>query len=221
MRYIIPLLSAALAAAACTPTQPSPQVGPAPGAQGVATTAPPTTGATAGAMTPSADAIARANKWGVAAVAPGSGVAGPFLAADGTLLWADGAGRLTMYLPEHPVIVLAQQNGQHAQHRYVVLPHGNFAVDAAGQATALAQPLPEMNAWPHLEQVATSMVAVLQAMIARGHQVPPAGSAVPYELMSELSRRQHETTMSIVDNIGGAGCTERYDADTNAYLGCW
>ncbi|MEZ4366978.1 MAG: hypothetical protein R2939_11895 [Kofleriaceae bacterium] len=172
-------------------------------------------------MTPSAEAVARASQWGVAGVAAGSGVAGPFLAQDGSLVWADGAGRLTLYLPEYPVIVLAQQDGDHARHHYVVLPHGNFAIDGAGQATALPQPLPEMNAWPHLDPVAASMVQVLQAKIAQGYQTPPAGSAMPYELASELSRRQHETTMAIMDNIGNTNCTEHYDADTGAYLGCW
>jgi hypothetical protein len=153
-------------------------------------------------------------------VAPGSGVAGPFLAADGTLMWADDSGRVTMYLPEHPVVVLGQLQGDRAAYRYVLLPQGNYALGADGQATPLAQPTSDMMEWPHLDAVAASMVQVIQAYLAQGGTIPPPDQ-VPADLMSQLSRQQHETTMNVLNNIGDAGCTERRDAETNAYLGCW
>jgi hypothetical protein len=48
--------------------------------------------------------------------------------------------------------------------------------------------------------------------------------AAYYRTLSEISRRQHETSMGIIDNIGSSGCTEHWEEDANGdrtYLGCW
>jgi len=48
--------------------------------------------------------------------------------------------------------------------------------------------------------------------------------AAYYQTQSEISRGQQDTSMTIIDNIGAAGCQEHWEEDqggARTYLGCW
>lgn len=168
--------------------------------------------------TPTADTIARAQGYGLPAVQPGTGAAGPFDGPQGALLYADGDGLVTVYLPDAWSIYLAQATPQGSlRFVYGLTPQASFRFDEAQQATQLPGPNADMERWPHVNAVVTNLVQRYQLLA----QNNPGGAPTPqWGAASEVSAGLHDTTMNILrGGLGDQGCTERYDGVY--YLGCW
>ncbi|MEM9695621.1 MAG: hypothetical protein AAGA56_23965, partial [Myxococcota bacterium] len=70
-------------------------------------------------------------------------------------------------------------------------------------------------AWPHAEAVTMLLVNRLKAVKAGMGEAPSS----PLQMDAMTSQSLHDTSMSILRNMGDEGCTKHYDGVY--YLGCW
>lgn len=165
--------------------------------------------------TSSPQAIATANQIGIPSVMPGAGIAGPFDGPEGTIYYLDRSGLVTFFAPQTYITYLGV--AQTGEFKYMMAPQGFYAVQGQ-QVTQLQGPADEMMRWPQVDPLAGVTVQYLQN---NPQLIQPAGggAAMDYATASYVSRMQHETTMSILDNMGNANCTEHYE--DHVYVGCW
>ncbi len=165
----------------------------------------------------SPEAVAAAQYLGLPAITPGSGVAGPFEGPEGSLFYVDQAGRLTFLLPDFSVYLAHLTKAGSLVFDYGMTPLAMYQF-AGGQGIQLANPTPEMSLWPFVEPMA-GVLLVVATQYQAGLQSGSVDSGSQVEAMSAISGSLHQTSMSILDNIGGSGCTEHYEGVY--YIGCW
>jgi len=167
--------------------------------------------------TPSAQAIAIARSVGLPAVDPSGRVAGPFEGSQSTLYYLGSGQLITFYQPYQYVAYFGTLTPAGIVFQYGLTLQGQFVFDQWGQPRQV-QVLPnDVYRYPHANAVAQVLIRYLTA-VAHGQIAAPSGY-LDYRSLSQTSRSLHSLNMSILDNMGSAGCTDHYE--DVYYLGCW
>ena len=203
-----------LTSAACVPPQDAPPQQPAQPAANTAGSQPEGQADADQSLQPSPRARAIAEQLGFPAVGEGSSVAGPFDGPNGTIWYASNDGKLSFFDPNTAITYMATL--QPEQWVYLMAPQGFFAV-VGDQVTQVAEPPADIATWPQAEAMARVAIAVREQQMTQGTQ--PSGDTVPWGTMTDLSTSMHDTNMTIINNIGGAGCTDHYDGPY--FVGCY
>ena len=172
---------------------------------------------------PTAESVALAKQYGIAAVDPASGVAGPYPGPEGSIYYLSAEGLATFYLPAANAAYLAKLKPQLTWH-YGFNASGYYQFTPQG-----AQPLQNLNVmspWPHAVPVANALVARIKQQQQAAAAATPAQKQqqqqmdwATYQRLSQLSAAQHRSMMGVINNLGDSGCTKRYEGVY--YVGCW
>ena len=165
-------------------------------------------------------AVRAAQQLGFPPVSPDSGIVGPFTDFQG-LAYMDQRGRISYFNPQQLSVFFATINDRgNPQLNYALTPTGTYRFQG-GQAIQVNPSAIEsaVSSWPY----SGAMVEVLIAGLQQYQDQVSAGGVAPGNLpadqQSYVKSVLHNTNMSILQNIGGDGCTERYEGVY--YLGCW
>lgn len=178
----------------------------------------------------SASAMAAAKKAGLPKLTAADGIAGPFDADDGMVYYVDKDGRISVFDPTGMVGYFGTLKPQAWQ--YSMNPQGYYEV-RAGKAKKLRGAPDALATYPLAVAMAHSIIAQFDAH-KRAGTLPKqyrsgSGSgggrsrggtnAATLRMMSDMSRMSHETSMTIINNMGGGGCTNHYSGTD--FVGCW
>lgn len=156
-----------------------------------------------------ARAVAAAKAAGVAPVARGSDVIGPFMGDDGSLSYTDGEGRVSTFDPSSQELTFALRNPPRVT--FKLTPQGAYVMDG-GVLEPIAKVPDEAMKYPHVDALMARVIAAASARVeaqreARERVVP---AALPASWLSGAP-----TT----DSVGAKECEEHFV--DGFYVGCY
>ncbi|MEM9771699.1 MAG: hypothetical protein AAF889_08910 [Cyanobacteria bacterium P01_D01_bin.73] len=166
-------------------------------------------------LEPSEIAVQAAQQLGFPPVPANSGIVGPFTDSQG-LAYIDRSGRISYFNPQQLSVFFATFDGNgNPQLNYALTPKGTYQFQN-GRAVQVNPSAIEsaVSSWPYSGAMVNTLIAGLQ-QYAGG--ITPGN--LPADQQSYVNSMLHNTSMSILQNIGGDGCTEQYEGVY--YLGCW
>lgn len=165
--------------------------------------------------TPSAHIVQVAREAGLAAVAPGGGVAGPFEGPAGTLYYLDRQRRISFFHPTHHGAYFGILVESNIYYRYALDSLGPWVVDADHQFRLVRWLPPAALDYPH----AGPVVQVLGQYLATGQPPTPGDAWLDWAALAEASAQLHDSNLRIIDTLEANACDPRHQGEF--YLGCW
>jgi len=172
---------------------------------------------------PTAQSLAFAQQLGLPAVLPRSGVVGPYVGANQTVVYLNYHGLMTVFIPNQNSAYLMQMVKGQTMIMYGISGAGYFQATSNGQMVPLQNPN-ILGPWPHSIPIA-QYIAFRQQQVAAS----PQGQAWLEQQMGatqgsiDMLRQQiesgHENMTTIIETMNPA-CTDQYDQN-NVHLGCW
>lgn len=184
---------------------------------------------------PTLATIRRAEKAGLPALTEQQKNAGPFDGPQNSVFYMNGEGLVSFYLPDYHAAYFAQ--AKPFRWIYGVSMAGYFAFDQNNNYLELAAAPEQLLAWPMAYPIAERIALFAQAYIedtARVEQGAAPSDTLRHRNLDELSDKEqeifwnamgktatmmNETTMAVIQNIGGPGCISHYE-DTH-FMGCY
>ncbi len=170
-------------------------------------------------LRPSAHAVKIARRYGLSSPRKGTAVAGPFDASDGMIFYIDKAGRLSVYNPKTNQAFFGTLEG--GRWRYTVGSDGYRNVQGSASTKPNATAPAALARWPLALELSTQISKTYKKTQKRRRKSARSSRAgrVPWGIMSAMSRQMHQTNMTVISNIGGGGCYDRYSG--SVWVGCW
>ncbi len=185
---------------------------------------------------PTFETLQRADKAGLPTHTEEQKIAGPFDGPHNSLFYINGEGLVSFYLPNYHAAYFAQ--AKPFRWVYGVSMAGYFAFDQQNNYLALAQAPEQLLAWPMAYPIAEQIAAFAYAYIEEQQRIEQGAAPSPnlpshrdlddltpkerelfWEEMDQLAKMMDDTNMTIIHNIGGAGCINHYK---DAYfIGCY
>lgn len=184
---------------------------------------------------PTLATIRRAEKAGLPGLTEQQKNAGPFDGPQNSVFYMNGDGLVSFYLPDYHAAYFAQ--AKPFRWIYGVSMAGYFAFDQNNNYLELAAAPEQLLAWPMAYPIAERVAQFAHAYIedaARVAQGAAPSDTLHHRSLDELSDKEqeifwnamgetatmmNETTMAVIQNIGGPGCISHYE-DTH-FMGCY
>lgn len=184
---------------------------------------------------PTLATLRRAEKAGLPGLTEQQKIAGPFDGPQNSVFYMNGEGLVSFYLPDYHAAYFAQ--AKPFRWIYGVSMAGYFAFDQQNNYLELAEAPEQLLAWPMAYPIAERIATFAHAYIEEEQRV--AQGAAPsdtlrhrnldelsaqeqeifWDAMGQTATMMNETTMAVIENIGGPGCISHYQ-DAH-FMGCY